>query len=202
MGVDLPSVLGELEDIGYLAVFLVMLLDGANVPFTPVELFLGLTGYLAAIEELRFFPALVVTILGNITGHCIAYFVGFFFGKPFFTRYGRYVLITPEHLARAEALTKKLGPGSALLLRFIPGLRSVTSLLLGTVKMPFVDFILLSLLGVTMWNLVFMLLGFFFGLTFAASAAWLVPLVIFAIAGGFSLAAVLWYRLSVSKKRK
>ncbi len=195
----LPFPFVSLEDVGYLLVFTVLLLDGASVPFTPVEVFLGFTGYLVAIDQLDFFTALVVTVLGSLAGHTIAYALGYRYGRDFFKRFGKYVLITPERFKQAERLLKKHGPLAAFGMRFIPGLRSLTSAMLGIIKMPFLEFLLFTTFAVTLWNLMLMLLGYFFGLAFASEAAWLVPLVIFGIAGGFGLVAVLWYRLSKTK---
>lgn len=193
--------LPQAEDIGYLAVFVVLALDGANVPFTPIELFLGLTGYLAAIGELKFFPALLVTLIGNITGHVISYMLGYMVGKPFFRKYGKYLLITPERLERAERMLNRMGPSAAIVFRFIPGLRAFGSILLGTVRMPFAAFLFLTSAGVLVWNAVLMTLGFYFGLAFATEAAWLVPAGIGIIAIGLCLAVILWYVQSKLRKR-
>lgn len=186
----------SLEDVGYLVVFIVLFLDGASVPFTPVEVFLAFTGYLVAIGQLGFMPALAITIVGNVLGHAAAYALGLRYGKGFITRFGKYVLITPERFEHAERIFKRFGPFAAFGMRFIPGFRSLTSAMLGIVKMPLVEFLLFTTFAVTLWNLVWMLLGFFFGLAFAAEAAWLVPLVIVGIAAGLGLVAILWYRLS------
>lgn len=190
---------GSFEDVGYLIVFTVLLLDGASIPFTPVEIFLTFTGYLVAIGQLDFTAALAITIVGNVMGHVIAYFLGYKYGKNFITRFGKYVLITPERFERAEELFKRFGPFAAFGMRFIPGFRSLTSAMLGIVKMPFVEFLLFTTFAVTLWNLIWLLLGFFFGLAFASEATWLVPLVIVGIAVGFGLVAILWYRLSKPK---
>src|ERR1700675_3927850 len=98
---DLP-----LDQVGYLAIFIVLLLDGANIPFTPVELFLGLSGYLVAIGELTFIGALVVTVAGNVLGHVISHTLGYMVGRSFFSTYGKYLLITPERLQLAEKRVK------------------------------------------------------------------------------------------------
>ena len=148
MTIDLPFLDPvAVQDIGYAAVFFVLMLDGANIPFTPVELFLGLTGYLVAIGDLQFLPALLVTVIGNMTGHIISYLLGFTFGKRFLPKYGKYLLITPDRLKQAEGLFDRLGPWSAFIFRFIPGLRTFGSILLGVIRMPFMPFVMLSAAG-------------------------------------------------------
>jgi len=183
-----------IEDFGYFAIYLVTLLDGANIPFTPIELFLGFAGYLAAIGEVKFVPALAVTVLGNLTGHIFSYIVGRLVGRSFFRKYGKYLLVTPERLERAEHHAKRFGPTAALVFRFIPGLRTVGSILLGTLRMPLWIFIVMTLPGIIIWNTLLMVIGFYFGTTFAEHASLIVPLFILIFAGGFTAAAVLWYR--------
>lgn len=180
------------EEIGYLAVFAVLFLDGASVPFTPVELFLGLTGYLVATGDLDFATAYAVTIIGCMTGHLVSYFVGYRIGSPFFRKYGKYLLITHEHLDHVEERIKHFGPMSAFLFRFIPGLRSLTSLLLGVTRRPFVPFVFLTLLAVMLWNLLFLIIGMYFGLAFARYSVWIVPFSIGVIVTGLFIAGFVW----------
>lgn len=182
------------EDIGYFALYFVTLLDGANIPFTPIEIFLGLAGYLAAIGEVKFLPALVVTVLGNLTGHIFSYTVGRLVGRSFFAKYGKYLLVTPERLERAEHYANKFGPTAALLFRFLPGLRTMGSILLGALRMPLWIFLLMSLPGILIWNTLLMAIGYYFGTAFAEHAVWIVPAFILIIAGGFAAAAIAWYR--------
>lgn len=193
---DLP-----LDQIGYLAIFIVLLLDGANIPFTPVELFLGLSGYLVAIGEISFAGALLVTVAGNVLGHIIAYTLGFMVGRSFFVSYGKYLFITPARLKLAEKRVKALGPLAAFVVRVIPGLRSFGSLLFGTIRMRFAEFLILTTCGVTVWNIVFLTLGYYFGVTFAKYASWVVPVAIAIIATGLCLAVIVWYIQSTLKKR-
>jgi len=181
------------EDIGYFGIYFVTLLDGANIPFTPIEVFLGLAGYLAAIGEVKFLPALVVTVLGNLTGHIFSYVVGRLVGRSFFTKYGKYLLVTPDRLERAEHYAKLFGPSAAFVFRFVPGLRTIGSILLGVLCMPFWLFLIMSLPGILIWNALLMAVGFYFGTTFAEYATWIVPVLFMIIAGGLAIAAIVWY---------
>lgn len=193
---DLP-----IDKIGYVAIFVVLLLDGANIPFTPVELFLGLSGYLVAIGEITFAGALLVTVAGNVLGHIISYTLGYMVGRSFFVSYGKYLFITPGRLRRAEKRVRAMGPLAAFVVRVIPGLRSFGSILLGTVRMRFSEFLVLTTAGVTVWNIVFLTLGYYFGITFANYAPLIVPVAIAIIASGLCLAMIVWY-IQASLKRR
>ena len=203
MTIPLPFISDiPLEQVGYLAVFIVLLLDGANIPFTPIELFLGLTGYLVAVGEMNFAAALGVTVAGNITGHVIIYTLGYMVGRPFFDRYGKYLFMTKDRIAVAEQYVAQIGPASAIAFRVLPGLRAFASVLMGTMRMHFGTFLLFSTIGVAAWNVIFLTIGFYFGVTFAREAAWIVPIVIAVLAAGLCLAAIGWYAQMKKKKRE
>ena len=129
-----------IEDLGYAAIYTGMLLDGATIPFTPSEIFLGLTGYVAATGDVHFGGAYAISIIGAMTGHLMSYSVGARVGHPFVKRYGQYLFLTTERLESLIKNTEKYGPQAAFVFRFIPGFRSVTSILLGISRMPFVEF--------------------------------------------------------------
>lgn len=194
----LPSWL-PFEDISYLAIFVLLFLEGLGLPFTPVELVAGLSGYLAATGDLKFLPACLSGIAGNLVGSLVSYLIGFAAGRPFLKKFGKFIFVTPERLERAERLREDLGPAIVLVYRFIPGLRHVGGFVLGVIKLPLAIYILLSLISITAWNILFMVLGFYFGATFSEHAIWIVPLFILIIAGGLMLTAVIRYRKSTHK---
>jgi membrane protein DedA with SNARE-associated domain len=193
-----------LENIGYLAIFFIMILDGANVPFTPNELFLGFIGYLARTGEVNTVLAYAVALMGSMVGHLISFFIGWKVGRPLFERYGKFILLTTESIDDAERAVKRYGNAAPFVARFIPGLRNMSSLLLGIFRFPSGPFILLTAAGVAVYNGLFFLTGFILAERFAELKDMLFPLVITILAVGLSLAAISWYRMRrpVRPKRK
>ncbi len=106
------SGLGGLLDLigryGYLAVFFGVMLESAGVPL-PGETILLASGVLVHRGVLDFGDALVFGALGAVIGDQLGYWAGRFGGRAFVLRWGRYVLITPERLGRAEAFFARHG---------------------------------------------------------------------------------------------
>jgi len=205
MDVSFPgSGLFPIENIGYLAIFFIMILDGANVPFTPNELFLGFIGYMARTGEVSSVPAYAVALLGSMVGHLLSFFIGWKVGRPLFDRCGKFILLTTENIDDAERAVKRYGNAAPFVARFIPGLRNMSSLLLGMFRFPTGAFMLLTAAGVAIYNGLFFLTGFILAERFAVLKDWMFPLVVIILAVGLSLAAISWYRMRrpVHPKRK
>ncbi len=191
----------RIEDLSYAAIALGLFLDGATIPFTPVELFLVLAGYVSATGSLNFYVAFAVTVVSSMAGHLLSYSLGYKLGNPFFKKYGKYLFIQEQHLLSAEKRVKTFGPVAAIVFRFIPGFRSILSILLGIVKVPIIPFTLLSLAGVLIWNLALMLVGFYFGIAFAEYASLVVPFILGICVAGLGIFAFL-SSMQMKKKRK
>ncbi len=80
-------------------------------------------------------------------------------GRPVVERYGRYIHLGPETLARAETQIQRSGGRAIVLGRLIPGLRIVTPVAGGTLGMPARQFLPAVALGAFGYLLVPTLLG-------------------------------------------
>lgn len=194
-GLDLGVVFLHFEDIGYFAIFAIMVLDGANVPFTPNELFLAFTGYLARNGTVNPVLAYFAAILGAMCGHGLSFLIGWRVGRPLFERYGKFILVTNEQITDIEKRLKKFGPAAPFIARFIPGLRNVGSLLMGVFKFPPGPFFILTGAGVAIYNALFFLTGFILAERFTVINDWIVPIMVSVLAVGLALAAISWYRM-------
>ena len=95
-------------------------------------------------------------------GSSIAYAVGRYGGRALFVRYGKYVLVQPHHLDKADHWFEKHGQVTVFFTRMMPGVRTFISLPAGIAKMPFVKFLLYSLAGSVIWNSALAYLGYGF----------------------------------------
>ena len=66
-------------------------------------------------------------------------------------RYGRYVFLTSERLAKAEAFFVKRGAAVVTVARFLEGLRQAFSIIVGVTEMPWLRFLAFSSLGAVLW---------------------------------------------------
>jgi len=154
---QIPSLI---EQYGYLVVFFGVLLESAGVPI-PGETVLIVSGALVQQGHLDLGDVMVFGILGAVAGDQIGYWVGREGRRPFVLRWGRYVLITPERLGRAEEFFERHGGKAVFLVRFIAGLRVFGALVAGMSRMPWGRFALYNVLGGTAWATAAVSLGYF-----------------------------------------
>ncbi len=138
-------------DYGYVAIFLLMLAESACIPF-PSEVTMLVGGWYAADGRLDFMAVGAAGVLGNLVGSWIAYAVGRTTGRALLDRYGRYILIRPHDIDRAEVWWDRYGEAATFFSRLLPVIRTFISLPAGVAKMPFGKFSVLTFLGVIPWT--------------------------------------------------
>src|ERR687884_1293855 len=158
----MDRVLSLIEHYGYLVVLLGVMLESMGVPL-PGETILIAAGVLVQRGHLDLGDAIVFGILGAVLGDQIGYWVGREGGRPFVLRWGRYVLITPERLARAEAFFDRHGGKAVFIARFVAGLRVFGALVAGISRMRWRTFIFYNALGGATWATLVVLAGYFLG---------------------------------------
>jgi len=102
------------RDAGLPAVFLLMVAESACIPI-PSEatmLFAGFAvadpGGSAAHHHLTLIGIVLAGVLGNLVGSWITYAIGYYGGRPFVERWGKYVLLRPHHLETAQRAHRTL----------------------------------------------------------------------------------------------
>jgi membrane protein DedA with SNARE-associated domain len=160
-----------LENHGLLIVFLTMAAESCCIPI-PSEIVVPYGGFLAAQGHTQLWAVIVVACAANLVGSTIAYWIGWSGGHALFMRYGRYVLIRPHHLEKAEAWFDRRGQITVFFTRMMPGVRTFISLPAGIARMHFGKFLLYSLLGSIPWNVGLAYVGWAAGKA-AGEDAWL-----------------------------
>jgi membrane protein DedA with SNARE-associated domain len=141
---------------GLPAVFVLMLLESACIPI-PSEAIMPFAGFAVSQGNLSLVGIVVAGVAGNLCGACISYAVGYYGGRPFVERYGRYVLLRMHHLVWAERFFARYGPITVFFARMVPIVCTFISLPAGFGRMPFWKFVAYTVMGSTIWVL---LLGF------------------------------------------
>ncbi|HXF36255.1 MAG TPA: DedA family protein [Actinomycetota bacterium] len=186
----------EIGRYGYLAVFVLMVLESACVPI-PSEVTMLFGGALASPgftgpgRDLDLVAVGLIGAVANLLGSWIAYWVGWVGGLPLARRWGRYVLIRPHEIDRAHGWFERHGEAAVFFSRLLPVIRTFISLPAGVARMPFGRFSVYTLLGCLPWTFALATVGFFLGENWAAAERVLRP-ASSAIAAGLLLAAA-WY---------
>lgn len=139
------------EDYGYAAIFFLMLLESACIPF-PSEVTMLVGGFYVVEGSLSLFWVTVAGVAGNMVGSWIAYAVGRKTGRALLDRYGRYVLIKSHDIDRAEVWWERHGEAATFFSRLLPVIRTFISLPAGIARMPVTRFSVYTFLGVVPWT--------------------------------------------------
>ena len=156
--------------LGYLGIALLMALESSFVPF-PSEVVLPPAGYLAAQGRMSAVLATAAGLAGSLLGALVNYYIAGKLGRPLLYRYGRYVLIKPASLERAERFFRKHGEISMFVGRLIPVIRQLISLPAGFARMRLDKFLLYTLAGAGIWCVILTYIGWIVGRNAAALTA-------------------------------
>ena len=141
-----------LEVAGYAGAGALMALESMIVPI-PSEAVMPFVGFQVADGKWTLWAAIVATSLGSIVGSLLSYLMGYYGGKPFVLRAGKYLLLNVHDLERTEQFFhRRSGVVTLFISRFIPVIRHFVSIPAGIGRMPLAPFLLTTLLGATLWN--------------------------------------------------
>jgi membrane protein DedA with SNARE-associated domain len=147
----------------YLGIFLLMVATGCGLP-VPEEVFIVGAGVLSANGELRPEFAFAATLLGALVGDALMYGIGYRFGHSLLRRHPKLSkLVGADREEYFEGAVKRHGFKVLLMARFMVGVRGPVYLAAGTVRMPFLKFLLWDMVCATLVVGLFFGLAFFFG---------------------------------------
>lgn len=135
---------------GLPAVFFLMLLESACIP-VPSEAIMPFAGFAVSEGTLSFVSIVVAGVLGNLVGSWIAYAVGYYGGRPFVDRWGKYVFLRTDHVDMAQRWFDKHGALVIFFTRMLPIVRTFISLPAGFGRMSFGKFTLYTTIGCIPW---------------------------------------------------
>lgn len=141
-----------LDTTAYAGAFVLMGLESMIAP-VPSEAVMPFVGFLVADGKWNLWLALLATSLGSLVGSLASYWMGYYGGKPLVLKVGKYLLLNRHDLELTERyFNQRQGIFTVFIGRFIPVIRHFISIPAGMGKMPLVPFMLVSVIGATMWN--------------------------------------------------
>jgi len=163
---SLQTLQHALHVIGYPAVTLFILIESAGIPL-PGEVMVLLASFSAVTDGQLQLPIIIAcAAAGAIIGDNIGYYIGRTGGRKFIERFGRYFLLKPQHLDKAELFFKRHGAKTVFFGRFISLLRIWAAILAGMNHMPWRTFLIYNALGGIIWACYVSLLGYLAGHVF------------------------------------
>ena len=155
-------ILNLINDFGYVGMFIGMILE-AVIIVIPSELILATGGILASRGIFNFFITFLIGLLGSVFCAIIIYFMGYFGGRAFVKKYGKYFFMKEEDINKSDEWFAKYGLIAAAVGRNIPIIRTLISLPVGIARLSFIRFIIYTTLGSIPWTFVFVYFGYSLG---------------------------------------
>ncbi len=148
------------HDWGYLGVIILMAMESSIFP-VPSELVVPPAAILAAHNagNMTLFGVVLAGTFGSWLGSAITYWVSQVIGRPFLARYGKYILMPPNKVARAERFMHRYESGGIFFARLLPVIRHLISIPAGIIRMNFWKFSALTIIGSAIWCSVLAWLG-------------------------------------------
>lgn len=150
------------SSMGYFGIAAGMMVESMCIPL-PSEAILPVAGVMVADGRIAFWLANIAVAIGSMIGSTIAYIVGYYGGRPFILKYGKYFFLSEEHFYKAENTFNKYGSAAVFFGRLLPIIRTFISLPAGIARMSYKKFIIFSLIGMLPWNLFLIFLGYKLG---------------------------------------
>lgn len=163
-------VLNWITQYAYWGIFSLLMLGIVGLP-VPDETLLTFSGYLIFKGQLHFAPTLFAAFLGSICGITLSYGLGLIVGLALINKFGFFIHLTPENLARVHYWFGRFGKWTLMIGYFIPGVRHVTAVVAGASKLSWPVFALFAYSGGFLWSAIFIVLGYFLGEKWAAMSA-------------------------------
>lgn len=156
-----------MTNLNYWTICLLMTVESSFIPF-PSEIVLPPAAYLASQGDLNFFLVILFASTGCLLGALFNYYLAMYLGRALVykladTKLASLLLVNREKVQKAEDFFIRNGNVSTFIGRLIPGIRQLISIPAGLAKMPMKPFILYTVLGSTLWNVILALLGYYFG---------------------------------------
>ena len=140
-----------------------MYLEGLNLTGIPAIVLLPAIGLFVHYSTHSFMTILGIAILGSMLGNITYYVVVRYIGPKIYNYFYNKLKGIRKSLEKPQKISKQHGSKVCLIGRIIPGVRTVVSLLAGTFEIQARDFIVYSFIGVSIWNLLFILVGYLVG---------------------------------------
>ncbi|HUI72893.1 MAG TPA: DedA family protein [Spirochaetia bacterium] len=150
MGHLLRTIEPYLNQYGYVAVFAAIFLEDFGVPM-PGETLLIAGALLASRGTFNIYILVVTALCAATLGDNVGYAIGRFGGRALVLRYGKYVLLTPARLKRAEMFFETRGAVVVIAARFFEVLRQLNGIVAGISGMRWWRFLIYNAVGAALW---------------------------------------------------
>ncbi len=130
--------------------------------FLPGDSLLVTAGLVSARGLLNVYQLGMILHAAAICGNSCGYFIGRSSGPRIFTREDS-LLFNRKHALRAEAFYARHGRKTIILAQFMPIIRTFAPVVAGVGRMPYRQFLTISIIGTFLWVWSMLFIGYFLG---------------------------------------
>ncbi len=149
---------GWVRDWHYLGVFLLMAMESSVLP-VPSELVIPPAAYWASQGQMSLFGVVLAGTAGSYVGAMVMYYASRILGRPLMIRYGKFIMVSPEKLERAETFLERYETGGIFFARLLPVIRHLIGIPAGIVRMAPGPYSLMTVIGSAVWCTVLAVFG-------------------------------------------
>ena len=157
---NIEGILQYILKYGILMIFILTYLEQLNVPVLASSIIMPAIGVFIAKYNYSFIFVFLVSLLASVLGSLTLYYLGYFIGAPILDWLKGRFNKTEKTIDKILMYSNKYGSKGVLVCRFIPGVRTLVSLVSGTVREKITEFIIYSSIGIGIWNFVLMITGY------------------------------------------
>ena len=151
-----------MEQYGYLGVFLMIALENVFPPI-PSEIILPFGGFMTTYTSMTVPGVVIASTAGSVVGAVILYGIGLLLDverlEKIIDRFGHILRVTKEDVHKADAWFDKYGIWTVLFCRMVPLIRSLISIPAGMSNMKFGLFLVFTMVGTLIWNIILVSVG-------------------------------------------
>jgi len=147
-----------ITSMGASGIAILMAIESCNIPL-PSEAILPFAGYLVSKGVFNIHVASFAGAIGCVLGSIPSYYLGYWGGRPFVEKYGKWFLISKKELEDADKWVEKYGDWAFFICRMLPVVRTFISFPAGILKARKRIFFTLTFLGSLVWSYLLVYVG-------------------------------------------
>ena len=154
-----------MSHLNYFTVALLMTIESSFIPL-PSEAVIPFAAYKAAQGSLNIYGVIVSGTVGALLGALVNYYLAKYLGRPLVHKFagsklGKALLLSKEKVEHAENYFVRNGKSSTFIGRLVPAVRQLISIPAGLANMNMRDFIIFTVAGAGLWNIILAIIGYF-----------------------------------------
>jgi len=137
---------------GYFGLFFIMMLEGLGCPL-PIQIVFVAAVVFIHKNLMSTLCVVIFAALGNLCGNIIAYYIGYYGGKPLFDRTHKFLKITYEDIEKYKIWFNKYGSVTNMISRWIGITRTPSIWAAGLLRINIYSYIIFSFIGDLVWTI-------------------------------------------------